>query len=226
MIHVVVVSEGQTEEAFVGKILAEELGAREVFLTTRLIKTSRTSKGGALKRDRVLRALRNTLRERNDTYVTTFFDLYGLPADFPGVEETRGVADPIGRAQAIERELGAVVVTEAGCRADRFVPYVQPYEFEGLLFSDTDAIAANRPEWQIHAESLRQARAVVASPEHINDGRETHPSARLSGLKPRFVKTRDGPALIQRMTLQRVRAECAHFRAWLERLETLPPLRA
>ena len=34
---------------------------------------------------RVLLFLRNTLRERNDTHVTTFFDLYGLAPDFPGV---------------------------------------------------------------------------------------------------------------------------------------------
>lgn len=224
MTDVVVVTEGQTEEAFVGKILAEELGSRNVFLSTRLIKTSRTSKGGALRRDRVVRALRNTLRERGDTYVTTFFDLYGLPADFPGVQEARREADPIERARAIERELREIVLTESACREDRFVPHVQPCEFEGLLFSDPDAIAASRPEWQMHAESLRKARAGAPSPEHINDGRDTHPSARLRGLKPQFVKTRDGPALIARITIQRVRSECTHFREWLERLEGLPAL--
>ncbi len=30
---------------------------------------------------RILRFLRDTLRQQRDTYVTTFFDLYGLPSD-------------------------------------------------------------------------------------------------------------------------------------------------
>ena len=69
MREVVVVCEGQTEEVFVNQILAPVLGEGNVFLSPRLISTSRHSKGGALKAQRVLRFLRNTLRERRNTWM-------------------------------------------------------------------------------------------------------------------------------------------------------------
>ena len=88
---------------------------------------------------RVRRYLRNTLRERRDTCVTTFFDLYGLPANFPGCSDAPSPGDPLNRARHIEAELHRQVVHDAGCRPERFVPHVQPHEFEALLFSDVKA---------------------------------------------------------------------------------------
>ena len=66
------------------RILYPALLGGNVLVQPRLIPTSRHAKGGALSSQRVLRFLRNTIRERSDTYVTTFFDLYELPSDFPG----------------------------------------------------------------------------------------------------------------------------------------------
>src|ERR1041384_1857485 len=106
MINLIIVGEGQTEETFIRDVIAPYMASRDVMVQPRLIPTSKHgTKGGALKRERVLTYLRNTLRERADTYVTTFFDLYGLPTDFPGRASSSGIADPITRAQAIENEL-------------------------------------------------------------------------------------------------------------------------
>ena len=96
MKEVIVVCEGQTEEVFVNEVLAPSLWDGNVFLYPRLIATSRYSKGGSLKGQRVLRFLGNTLRQRQDTYVTTFFDLYGLPSDFPDGAETVRDMGPCG----------------------------------------------------------------------------------------------------------------------------------
>lgn len=84
MMNALVVCEGQTEEAFVKRILGPKLATENVFVAPRLIPTSRQSKGGALGGQRVLRFLRNTLLEREDAYVTTFFDLHGIIPGFPG----------------------------------------------------------------------------------------------------------------------------------------------
>lgn len=73
------------------------------------------------------------------------------------------------------------------------------------------------------AGELAAARRGVASPEHINDGPSTHPSARLARV-PRYRKVRDGTAMARRIGLDRIRSECAHFSEWLTRLETLPVL--
>jgi hypothetical protein len=225
MIEVIVVGEGQTEELFVRDVLAPVLATRDLILEPRLIRTSPSARGGGLSGDRVVRYLRNTLRQRADTYVTTLFDLYGLAPGFPGVAEASGRRDPIARARSIEAHLGDVVVREAGCRADRFVPHVQPHEFESLLFSDIGRLAELQPEWRVHLEGLHSARSSAASPEHVNDGDQTHPSARLKALRPRYEKVLHGPATAARIGLDRICAECMHFAAWVKRLETLPPLR-
>ena len=153
--------------------------------------------------------------------MTTFFDLYGLPSDFPGLGASS--SDPLERAAAIEEELHEEVVLVAQRRPDRFLPHIQPYEFEALLFSDTSHFARERPEWEQPAEELAAARRGAASPEHINDGPDTHPSARLRQL-PGYHKVRDGTAVAERIGLGCMRRECAHFGEWLTRLESLPVL--
>ncbi|MYN67531.1 MAG: DUF4276 family protein [Acidobacteria bacterium] len=226
MIEVTIVCEGQTEQAFVGEVLAPFFGQRRVFVDPRIIPTSPRAKGGALTRGRVLRYLRNTLRERGDTYVTTLFDLYGLTADFPGNAAAAGLTDPIERAIAIEREFGQAVVDEAGCRPQRFVPHIQPYEFESLLFSDVARFAEVEPDWQRYIGKLRDARRSAATPEHINHGRNTHPAARLTTVlhSRKYKKVLHGAAVSARIGIECIRAECRHFREWLDHVEGLPPL--
>jgi hypothetical protein len=225
MIEVVIVGEGPTEETFIRDILAPPLADRRIFVQPRLIPTSKHVRGGALNRDRVLRYLRNTLRERQDVYVATFFDLYALHRDFPGRVEAERVADPLERAVEIEARLVEVVIDEARCRADRFLPHIQPYEFEALLFSDIDRLVEIEPAWRAAAEPLREIRAGVDSPEYINDGVRTHPSARLKTLlKPHFEKVLHGPVAAARIGLDRIRVECKHFGNWLARIERLRPL--
>ena len=203
------------------QILGPELADSNVFVEARLIPTSPKGKGGALSGQRVLRFLRNTLRQRRDTHVTTFFDLYGLTSDFPGLAGSP--PDPLDRAAAIEASLHEEVVRVARCRPDRFLPHIQPYEFEALLFSDTSHFARERPEWEQRSEELAAARREAASPEHINDGPDTHPSARLERLAG-YHKVRHGTALAKRIGLDRIRDECRHFAGWLSRLESLPAL--
>lgn len=225
MIEVLVVGEGQTEETFIRDVLAPPLAGQGVFLHPRLIRTSRDGRGGALNRDRVLRYLRNTLRERADVYVATFFDLYALASDFPGRTEAEAIADPLARASMIESRFAEVVVGGAQCRRDRFLPHIQPYEFETLLFSDVDSLIEIEPAWKASAAPLHAVRAGVDSPEYINDGARTHPSARLQALlSPRFDKVLHGPRAAAYIGLDRIRHECRHFGDWLALLEGLAPL--
>ncbi len=224
MIRLVIVGEGQTEETFVRDVLAPHLVGHGVVPEPRLIATSSRSKGGALTWDRVRPFLRNTLHESPDTYVTTLFDLHGLRPGFPGIAAT-GSVDPLARADAIEAEFRQAVVTEAGCRPDRFVPYIQPYEFEAYVFSDPGVLGTVDSGWQAFVGQLRAARASVESPEHINDGPDTHPSARLGVLRPPYNKVLHGARITMELGLPKIRGECKHFHDWLARLESLPPLK-
>ena len=222
MIEVIVVGEGQTEEAFIRDVMAPPLAVEGIYLQPRLISTSCQARGGALTPDRVLRFLRNTLRERADTYVTTLFDLYRLAPDFPGTQAATALSDPLARVGLIEAAFAASVIERSECRAERFLAYIQPYEFEALLFSGIERVAEVESQWQSQLEPLRQARNCARSPEHINDGPTTHPSARLATLRhPRYQKTLHGPQIAGRIGLEQIRAECSHFAAWLTRIGSL-----
>ena len=111
----------------------------------------------------------------------------------------------------------------AGCRRDRFLPHIQPYEFEALLFSETSQFAQEEPAWAESVGALEAARRRASSPEHINDGPATHPSARLEQLRG-YRKVQHGSAVANRIGLDRIREECRHFAAWLSRIENLPAL--
>jgi len=226
MINLIVVGEGQTEESFSRDVLGPELVDRELFVYPRLIRTSTYGRGGALSWNRVRLFLRNTLRERADTYVTTFFDLYQLDRAFPGWEETTALLNPLDRATEIERHFHTAVVAEARCREERFIPHIQPYEFEALIFADVEALGQVESRWLANLEELRRARAAVQSPEHINDGQTTHPSARLSTtLRPAYQKVLHGVAITKRIGIARIREECLHFGTWLTRIESLQAFR-
>ena len=176
MKRVCVVCEGQTEEEFVLQVLAPALYGIGINLVPEMIQTSPGHKGGALKYERVKRHLRNTLRQNSRPVVTTLFDLYRLNHDFPGFEQASGRRDLVERLKILNQSLHADVVAHAGCQSDRFIPYIQPYEFEALLFSDVSTLVAYEPSWQNSALKLHVVRALVSSPEHINDQPETKPA--------------------------------------------------
>ena len=224
MTDVVVVCEGRTEEAFINEVVQPALAFNAVYLQARLISTSPGAKGGALTGDRVVGGLGRVLRERDDTYVTTFFDLYGLPVGFPGRAGAERGSDPITRCEQVEVVLHGVVVEHARCRHERFLPHIQPYEFEALLLSDMAAFVRAEAQWHSVGSELASVVEASASPEHVNDGFGTHPSARLKRAIPGYRKVSHGLRLATQIGLDRIRSECHHFGAWLGRMESLQPL--
>lgn len=165
------------------------------------------------------------LRERDDTYVTTFFDLYGLTGGFPGRADADRRSDPIERCEQIEAALHRDVVEQARCRHERFLPHIQPYEFEALLLSDMTAFEQADAEWHSARSRLAPVIEASASPEHVNDGFGTQPSARLKRALPGYRKVTHGVRLATQIGLDRIRSECHHFGAWLGRMESLQPLK-
>ncbi|WP_268944765.1 DUF4276 family protein [Pseudomonas sp. KNUC1026] len=102
----------------------------------------------------------------------------------------------------------------------RFVPFVQMYEFESLLFSDPEAFAqgVDRPELGL---GLREVVGKFESPEHINNSPATAPSKRIEALMPGYEKPLMGTLAALQIGLDSMRAECALFDAWLAGIESL-----
>ena len=222
MLEVIVFTEGPTEEQFIKRIVAPLFRANQVFLKPQTLNTSQDAQGGSVSFDRLKLYARNTLRQNKDAILTTFFDLYGLETNFPSFVEAQQQPDVYARTEMLEAALHAAIVEYIGCRPERFIPHIQPYEFEGLLFSDVNALTLTEPGWKIFLTKLQTVRASFDTPEHINNSYETKPSKRLENiLSPKYKKTRHGPLAAEKVTLAVMEQECIHFKGWMDKLRGL-----
>ena len=219
MIRAYVICEGQTEETFIRDVIAPILAHQQIYLIARLIPTSKNNKGGALTYERVRRFVINSLKEEN-VFITTFIDLYALDNAFPSFSESQKQADIYKKVTCLEQALKDDVVKENPSFASRFLPYIQPYEFEGLLFSDIVKLTEIETTWARTTNDLQAIRDGAETPEHINDGYETKPSARLEKFlkKPHYRKTFHGTLAIQAIGIDKLLAECKHFSEWYSQL--------
>ena len=224
-IEVVVFAEGPSDEAFLKRVVAPALRELQIFLKPQTIRTSREASGGAINFDRLKMNVRNTLRQNERTYLTTFFDLYALDSQMPGKAAASLPGTPSAKAARIEHELHRALVDFVQCRPDRLFPHIQPYELEGLFFAEPSRLAAAQTGWEKYLPDLLDVRAGAETPEHINDGYETKPSARLESiLQPRYRKTLHAPLIGECIGLNPIVEACPHFGAWVAKLQTLQPL--
>ena len=214
------ICEGQTEETFVNELLRDHLARFDVLCCPALVGKP-GHKGGHVSTERMCFDVKQRLLGDPSAYCTTFFDFYGLNPDFAGKKEAVLEESTKSKAETVERALLLIVekaVGEDACR--RFLPYVQMHEFEGLLFSDPHKLASG-----ILAEKLTsdfcEIRSKFQSPEDINDSPETAPSKRILSLMPKYEKPLYGSLAALEVGLDRIRAECSRFDAWLSNLESL-----
>ena len=211
--QVMVLVEGQTELIFVRDLLACELGYKGVFVYPIII-------GGDVKFQRVQRDIRNFLKQRSDTYVTTFVDYYGVK-EWPGVDAIPQGATPNIIAQCVnEATQKRVSDLFPEQRTDRrFIPYMAIHEFEALLFSDSKILASKLNRTQ---EDIDAVLTECGEPEAINNDPQTAPSKRLDHwANGRFRKTTLGISIAREIGIPKMREKCPLFNNWLERLESL-----
>jgi len=151
-----------------------------------------------------------------DFRLTTLFDLYGLPPDFP---ERERIASDRGQFDRCER-FQQVLARRIGDW--RFIPYLQLHEFEALVMACLPELKDLYDD-PIQQNGVLRLQGEVASlkPEEINDSKVTAPSKRLERLIPGYRKKQDGPDAIELAGLPSVRSQCPRFGAWLTHLEML-----
>lgn len=225
MIRAYVVCEGQTEETFIRDVIAPILANQQIYLTARLIPTSKNNKGGALTYERVKRFIINCLKEDN-VFITTFFDLYALNNNFPNFSDSQQQTDVYKKVSFLEQAFKADIIKENSSFSPRFFPYIQPYEFEGLLFTDIAKLTDIETTWATATNNLQVMRDNAETPEHINDGFDTKPSARLEKClnNPKYRKTLHGTSAIKAIGIDNLLKECHHFADWYNQLLALPRL--
>ena len=213
-LHIVV--EGPTEEAFVKEVLFPHLEAFRVWATPVIVATSRAPDGHKRKGGGAWGQWRKDIQillrdSRSELRVTTMFDLYGLPGDFPA----RDVNDRDTSTRAVRLEAAMAEAIEDR----RLIPYLQRHEFEALVLASLPALRTI-----VHGDATEAVdalrREITVPPEDVNDGKETAPSKRLLRV-PGYQKTVHGPGAVKATGLAALRASCTRFGAWVTLLEGL-----
>ena len=208
--------EGQTEESFVRDLLVPHLANFQVWLTPGIVETRRGFKGSAVSYEKIKRQVRLWCQKDSTARVTTLFDLYGLPNDFPGVAQWNAALSPQAQITALEANLAADVGQA------NLIPYLQLHEYEALLFSDLSAFSyADVPPRAI--AGWQSELAQFSGPEEVNNSPATAPSKRLIARWPAYAKSKPhyGVLLASKIGLPTIRARCPRFNDWIAQLEGL-----
>lgn len=218
MSRIYLLVEGQTEEAFVRELLTPHYARIGLYLTPIIVSTSPGYKGGVVSYAKVKPQIVRLCRQDSCAHVSTMFDLYALPTDFPGKALAAYPSQSSGalKAQHLEAEL-LKDINELN-----FIPNLLVHEFEALLFAQPEKFS----EWTDDAKVVSRLSAAVlagGAPEDINDSPQTAPSKRLRDVMPAYQKTFHGPLIASEIGLDVMRQACPHFHAWLQKLEALVP---
>ncbi|MBQ6472951.1 MAG: DUF4276 family protein [Victivallales bacterium] len=225
-ITVVVVVEGQTENAFVKEVLAPYWGQRGIFVEAPVYRTQvdmrsgRVYKGGDIRFSRLEKQLRVFLKRRKDTIVASFVDYYGI-REWPGLDRiTRGQTPrdiALTLCDAAKREL-ALKYPENDV-LNRFFPFFAIHEFEALLFSDANVLSTSL---DIPLAIIEKTLNDCGSPEEIDNSPQTAPSKRLDAWTNGFYrKTAKGITIAQDIGIDKMRRACPNFDFWLKSIETI-----
>jgi hypothetical protein len=204
-----IIVEGPTEEEFVNEVLRPYFNDMGIYdVRAILIQTSPGYKGGDMKFERYKNNIENLLKAERDIAVTSLIDYFRLRTDFPKYAEAQNISDKYKRVAFLERSVKEVIPD------NRFVPYIQLHEFEGLLFSSDTGFKylGNIPEKSM----VELQQAIAGAPELINDGATTAPSKRLERLIPGYKKRLHGPIIAAEIGIPIILARCDRFRYWLE----------
>lgn len=217
--------EGPTEQGFCNQVLRPQLfPGGEGQIHTLKIAHSRSHgvihRGGIGKYATLRQDIKNTLKCRGerDVSFTTMIDLYKAPKDFPG--KINNILDPNNPTPYVE-------VLEQAFSADindiRFIPYLQLFEYETLLFADPEGFRIQFDNCDAAIDELKQIAASFPSIEHIDDGESTSPTKRIIALLPEYegLKPAAGPEIALMIGLDVLRAKSPHFHAWVARFEVL-----
>jgi len=225
--------EGYSEKNLITHLLAPHLGQRGVDIHAPIVTTRRDrkvgkpNKGGGgsfgLYRNDLERLIR-THATRPKVHFTTLIDLYALPTDFPGYDEAFAMTCPIRKVERLEQKL-TEMVSELGI-ADRFIPHFELHEFETLLLSDVTALETLFLDHSSAITSLTNEIAALGDIETINHTTTGAPSKRIESHLPVYGKYKSSDQngvinVLEVIGLDKIRAACKHFDAWVTTLETL-----
>ncbi len=218
MKRIIIVCEGPTEQEFIKSSLQIPFMNLNIYLQTPLIKASR---GGIVKWNKLKEQIETHLKSDTSAYVTTLIDYYGMYSKhgFPGWVDAHNIVDKRLRISTIQQ---AMLDDLDPTLQNRFIPYLQLHEFEGLLFNDIDIIKSQVPPKDlVGLNELESTFRQFPDPEMINSNKATCPSERLLRIINGYNKIVYGSIIAEAIGLDRLRAKSYLFNNWITQLEVI-----
>ena len=138
--------------------------------------------------------------------VTSLYDFYGFK----------------GRGSRTVDELEAAIASNIS-QSNRFIPYIQKYEFEALVISGPQELSKEME--CVRKEDVRKQAAIqkilddYKGAENINDGYHTCPSRRIKLLFPAYDKKLHGPIICEKIGIETISQACPRFKNWIKKIE-------
>ena len=206
--------EGQTEEVFVKDMVRPHLLEHAIFDVTPIkISTKAGFKGGFVKYEYLKNDANRLLKQRNDTVISTFVDYFRIPNDIPDYGNCLQIHNIDDRIKCLESSIANDIGNE------RFLPYIQKYEFESVLFSSNTGF-----ENYYGVNVSKRTNEIIerySNPEDINDNSATSPSNRLKQIVPQYNKVLTGNILALDIGIERILEKCPRFRDWVTKIINL-----
>lgn len=218
MKRIIIICEGPTEQVFCDRTLSPYFVGKKYHIQAPTIKHT---KGGIVKWDILKKQIETHLVTDKEAYVTTFIDYYGLyqKHNFPEWDVAEKTIDKNDRITILEKGMKNDVNET---HRNRFIPYMQLHEFEGLLFNDINVFHQQIPsEDLVGLEELEKTLKEYDNPEMINNNKKTSPSHRLDRIILGYNKIIYGDILAEAIGLNRIRQKSPRFNTWLATLERL-----
>jgi len=218
MKRIMILAEGQTEEAFINNVLAPYFWDKDIYLEATMICTKKTKgvrkhRGGLSSYDQVKRDINLLLKSTQFNLVTTFLDYYGLPNDFPGKNSVPAIGDCYGEVVHIEDAFGNDISHTT------FKPFIMLHEFETMIFCDVYSLKNFFTDKSRNLDRLAEVANQFDTPEKINNSPQTAPSKRILRELEGYEKPLHGPLATKEIGINKIREICPHFNSWLEYLE-------
>ena len=195
MTRIIIICEGPTEQEFCKDVLQPHFLGKNIYLHYPTIKKSG---GGIVPWSHLKRQIENHLVQEKYAFVTTLIDYYGISAShlFPAWEIAGKIVDKNKKMDQLEIAMKNSIKTDI---QNRFIPYIQLHEFEGLLFNNILPFDSNIPQQDfINKAELEQTINSYPNPELINDTPNNAPSYRLSRIIKGYKKIVYGNLFLQK----------------------------
>lgn len=215
--NIFIIVEGYAEFEFVNNLLVSYLQANGANIVKAFPVNTNANlgkKGGGSSYKHYKKDILRTLAGKQDKLVTTFFDYFELPTNFPNSKVCDDLVNVDEKIECFE----SIMKVDIAPNNPLFIPYIQKHEFEALLFSSNRGFESYF-EQRAASETANLVKT-YSNPEEINDKPDTAPSKRLLKIVPEYDKVL-GNVIALEIGLDTILEKCPRFNNWIEKLVEL-----